>query len=372
MSRLRILSSIVLILSFFLVQCNNNLDKGQDEKDSEKDSLTSFEKIEKTDTSEHIIDAINFSKSFYKHYRGNYFGKQAELDLMIIRELVVFTLYYYPEYQIVTNVVNLQKKGFSYAYINDFRDTLEYWQASFVSNSKLLLHITTSVIDTDYVFREDYTNAVPLQVVEIDTTLTMLDDTSKEILKVSLSSVYTSKFRLNFLKDSFSLQKDVNDAIDDLLKYLSRLKKEEIETMFFPYNIDKFVTVEYNNKGLLVIGFNYYSYYGGAHGSNNLEFYNIDVLNKKVLKITDVLDTSGLTLKIFEKIKDIDDLFIDSDELYIPQNFILKGRKFFVVYNVYEIGSYALGPIIVEFDFSEIKENLKKEFLESFYPNIKL
>jgi hypothetical protein len=121
---------------------------------------------------------------------------------------------------------------------------------------------------------------------------------------------------------------------------------------------------------LLVISSNQYVFMGGAHGSNTLHFYNIDTKDKRLLHLTDVMDTEGLKQMIWEKLDNKDQLFVDENSIYVPKNFYIKGRKIYFVYNVYEIAPYVMGSISVEFDFSELEGKIRQDFLKRFYPGI--
>ena len=364
---------VILFLLVGTLGCNHRA--GKREKQSHADTTTQMiDTTSKGQTSKARVSvkSIDFSKPFYLHYKGVYLGHKADLDLTSLRNSIFFTLCYYPKYQIVSSVVNLGDHGFQYAYVNKFGDTLEQWTAHFIDSRHLSLHVINSSTDTVYKYTIDFSSSLPLNVYSYDTVLNMPGDTSKELLLIRLTSVNARGLNFDFMQDLRGLKEEAQENIDEMLKMIKSYSKDELEMMFFPFNVDRLINVEYNNNGLLVVSANEYDYTGGAHGNNYLSFYNIDTRAKKLLKITDIMDTVGLAKMIWDKLDDKDMLFVDESSIYVPENFFVKGRKVFFVYNTYEIAPYAMGSISVNFDFADIKERLKQDFLKKFYPGIEL
>ncbi len=315
---------------------------------------------------------VDLKKPFYVHYKGFYLGHKAELDLTNLRNSIFFTLCYYPTYNIVSDVVNRNNQGFTYAYVNRFGDTLEQWDVKLSDAKHLKLHVQTSIADTTYIFTQDYSSAIPLNVYAYDTSVSMASDTSKEILLIRLTSFYSKLLNFSFLQNLPEVKLQAKRETQEMLRKIKSYSKNELETMFFPFNKDRLMDVEYNNNGLLVISSNEYTFMGGAHGNNTLKFYNIDTKHNKLITLSDIMDTKGLAALIWEKLPDKDQLFVDKQSVYVPKNFFVKGRRIYFVYNVYEIAPYVVGSISVNFDFSEIKDRLHKDFLSEFYPGLKL
>ncbi len=308
---------------------------------------------------------------FYMHLRGNYLDMPAAMDVTVIDSSVAFTLLYFPSYNIISDVVDLYKQGFDYQIVSRY-DTLEKWEVKWKDDTAITLKIKSPLRDTAYLFVENYTRSARLKAAVVDTTV--LDPRNgKEAVEIRLTSVYFRNNNPSFLPDSSDLLKKRDSIIHRAMKKVMSYSPEEIDKMFFPFNYDLLANVEYNNNGLLVISYNYFSYTGGAHGYNDLTYYNIDVNTRQVLHLSDIMKTAGLKELIYKKLsqKDIV-LFVDENTIYVPKNFFIKGRKIYFVYNTYEIAPYAEGTITVSFDFKEIKDRLNPEFLHKYFPGLKL
>ena len=106
---------------------------------------------------------------------------------------------------------------------------------------------------------------------------------------------------------------------------------------------------------LLTYHIHYYAYMaGGAHGYYTNNFATYDLNTNKVLSLSDIIaDTTMLRTATLNSIKqtyeyDIDDLFLpDNGLLPLPKEFYFQDQVLHVVYQVYEIASYAQGLIDV-------------------------
>ena len=104
---------------------------------------------------------------------------------------------------------------------------------------------------------------------------------------------------------------------------------------------------------LLLYHLGTYSYMAGAaHGTYANNYVTYDLKTEKAVTFEDVIaDTTLLRTVTLKSIKetcnyDEDDLFIpDNGLLPLPRDFYIEGGVLHVVYQVYEIASYALGMI---------------------------
>ena len=102
-------------------------------------------------------------------------------------------------------------------------------------------------------------------------------------------------------------------------------------------------------------------YLGGAHGSYVVDYYNFDIESGKLLNISDVVpaDKEALALKAMQEqlckdweAKDLADLQEKTGitmlgDLYLTNNFLLRGDSIEFLFNQYEIAPYAAGLISV-------------------------
>jgi hypothetical protein len=91
---------------------------------------------------------------------------------------------------------------------------------------------------------------------------------------------------------------------------------------------------------------------GGAHGIYANNYVTYDLKTEKAVSLDDIIaDTTLLRDVIFKAIKNTydytkDDLFIpDNGLLPLPRDFMIDGSALHVIYQVYEIASYAQGMI---------------------------
>lgn len=113
------------------------------------------------------------------------------------------------------------------------------------------------------------------------------------------------------------------------------------------------VVMQSMNDRLLLYHLATFSYNaGGAHGTYAHNYVTYDLKTEKAVAFEDVVaDTTLLRTAILKSIKqtydyDKDDLFIpDNGLLPLPRDFYIEGSVLHVVYQVYDIASYAQGAI---------------------------
>ena len=113
------------------------------------------------------------------------------------------------------------------------------------------------------------------------------------------------------------------------------------------------VIMQSMNDRLLLYHLGTYSYMaGGAHGIYANNYVTYDLKTEKAVALEEIIaDTTLLRDVTFKAIKqaydyDKDDLFIpDNGLLPLPRDFYIDGSALHVVYQVYEIASYAQGMI---------------------------
>ena len=113
------------------------------------------------------------------------------------------------------------------------------------------------------------------------------------------------------------------------------------------------VVMQSMNDRLLLYHLATFSYNaGGAHGTYAHNYVTYDLKTEKAVEFDDVIaDTTLLRTAILKAIKntynyDKDDLFIpDNGLLPLPRDFYIEGSVLHVVYQVYDIASYAQGAI---------------------------
>jgi hypothetical protein len=131
-------------------------------------------------------------------------------------------------------------------------------------------------------------------------------------------------------------------------------------------------TCVYNSKGIVDFYFSQYYYNGGAHGINGSSYICIDVKEKKVWHLHDVLalDTPKLSSlletaarKTFAlKPTDTLSLTLSVDTIPVTGSIIISDCGITFHYDPYEIACYAMGDVSLYLSYAQLGEMLKPEF----------
>lgn len=142
----------------------------------------------------------------------------------------------------------------------------------------------------------------------------------------------------------------------------------------FNYSYITSVQVYYNAPDLLTLGFTDYSYTGGAHGMYATIVGSYDLMQKKVLKLSDVLlpgyvevMSKALANAVRRKYNLGDgaplNTFLFEEEIAPNENYGFTDKGVFFVYAPYEIAPYAAGEIELFVSFERIKEYVHPAWL---------
>lgn len=125
--------------------------------------------------------------------------------------------------------------------------------------------------------------------------------------------------------------------------------------------------------GCIAYSFYVETYLGGAHGSHDIFYLNIDSQTGKQLTKADVFQADkeeellqAITLRLAQDngCKDREELLEKTGitmlgDIYVDKNFTLESEGITFVYNTYEIASYADGTISVFLPYEELKPFIK-------------
>ncbi len=149
--------------------------------------------------------------------------------------------------------------------------------------------------------------------------------------------------------------------------------KKDIGTYGNPWTHMEMVSVRRLDEKILTLERDYTEYSGGAHGRQEIHYYNFAVNTGDTLLLEDILKpgtNEALNALIdfhFREQKGLtDDQSLVSDgglnvaSIPVTQNFALdtKGIRFY--YNPYEIAAYSAGPIIIEVPIADLAPYMKK------------
>mgnify|MGYP003653775725 FL=1 len=164
----------------------------------------------------------------------------------------------------------------------------------------------------------------------------------------------------------------IEEAITSFKNGFLELKKlYPDETLGWEANIKG--TVTYENKDVLSIELETYIFTGGAHGYSVTRLLNFDKKKNVQLENWELFkDVDGfkhfaeLKFKIQEDIPqngsiNSTGLMFENDEFYLPNNIGFTKKGLLLIYNQYEVASYADGPMSIILSYSEIKNYLAVE-----------
>lgn len=130
-------------------------------------------------------------------------------------------------------------------------------------------------------------------------------------------------------------------------------------------------TLTYEDKNVLTIQVDSYSFTGGAHGFSTTRFLNFDK-NRAVEMNTEELFIDPLAFQDFAEAKfreqenipttesiNSTGFMFENDVFYLPLNIGFTDDGLQLVYERYEVASYADGPIMLTLPFAEIGRFLK-------------
>lgn len=126
--------------------------------------------------------------------------------------------------------------------------------------------------------------------------------------------------------------------------------------------------VTYRSPEVISIALSTYLDTGGAHGNTNVQFFNFNPQTGEALKMKDLVsDLEGLSEIIQEQLKSeieantdepIENVFLDSD-FKLPESLGYSDEGLVILYNPYEIASYAQGIIEFSVPFENVNSFLK-------------
>lgn len=163
-----------------------------------------------------------------------------------------------------------------------------------------------------------------------------------------------------YLKDSTSnsLSTHANDFIADYKKIKERFDQA------FGWQSSLNSQVIHTDSNLLVLETIVELYTGGAHGTYEVYYLNLDTAKGKALRLADVFTTgyeSSLNTIVKNAIYNSND-HVSVTDVYYNSNFGLLegGVKFY--FNPHEIAPYASGPAEVLIPFSQLKDIMKNHY----------
>ncbi len=386
---------IPLLLSVVLISCGN--------EEAATDSAIA------EDTVEHVEDADNNIGGFYKRYTGTIANIPVTVNLVQYGDSIIRGAYYYDK---IGNVITLFGSGkideVGRITFNEAVDTEKNkadktgasWHVSIHDGTMKGEWVSKENADKVYeiVLTEDYTNAQQLGVIYKNEKRHYKGDTSMPYATYEQQALFPQKGDENGKYYYTVISKKSGCKIEDrqmLIKCMDNSRSSYFDTYnldlkdmeeqggieksySFNYALNTNQFIYYNAHGWLSLCESDWTYTGGAHGNYGSGFTCIDLQDKKVWKLEDIVGDKNALLAVAEK--DIRKQFdipkghsLDSrllvDELEITDNFFLTHKGITLSYTPYEIASYADGEVLVFIPFNKIMDLLTPAFKERMQMN---
>ncbi len=204
-----------------------------------------------------------------------------------------------------------------------------------------------------------------------EVTLVMPKGLGKSKISETINSTLEKHVILLLSFDEETEATTINEAIDSFkLGYLNFQKQYNHEATKWEVEING--KVSYEDTHYLTIELSSYIFTGGAHGYSSTQLVNFDkrsshqISNAELfINVDDFRTFAEKKFREKEKIpqnKSINysGLMFEDDIFYLPENmgFTQKGLK--LLYNPYEVSSFAEGPIEMVLSHNEVKKYLSK------------
>lgn len=161
----------------------------------------------------------------------------------------------------------------------------------------------------------------------------------------------------------------VDAVIDSLMKEYSDLEEYMDQMPFFELFLND--TILLQNDKMISLESHTYAYLGGAHGIGIVSYLNFDAKSGELipndLLFTNIEEFTKIAEKSFRKKYQIPEqdsineygFWFEDDVFYIPDGIGFSENEVILVYNPYEVASYADSPVFIEVPKDEVKEFLR-------------
>jgi len=160
----------------------------------------------------------------------------------------------------------------------------------------------------------------------------------------------------------------ISEAANAFLKSYEADKKDFPDLS--PYQAEIYVSNSYSSEKIISIKTSFYNYTGGAHGNTIISYLNFDPKTGGILTKNSLLknkkEFTQFAEKIFRKEKNILEgesinstgFWFENDTFSLPESIGFSKTHLILIYNQYEIASYADGPIEIQIPMEEVKTYL--------------
>lgn len=160
------------------------------------------------------------------------------------------------------------------------------------------------------------------------------------------------------------------DAAKGFFRSVADAQKEMPDAATMVYTYESLGDTLLISPSVISLYYNESTYTGGAHGNYNTSFYNFDATTGKLLVLQEIVqDTLALNKLAEVKFKaeeaemakennmefKMEDYFFPENKFILPQNIGITKGGLRLLYNPYEVASYARGMIILDISWQELR-----------------
>jgi len=191
---------------------------------------------------------------------------------------------------------------------------------------------------------------------------------SEKVISIINSSIEEELISLLDYDDTFEVTSLTEAIISFKNGYLSIQEKFADENA--NWEVDVIGTVIYQDEKFITIALDASIFTGGAHGYHTKRLLNFDkqkgeeLSNETLFKDLDAF--RDYTEQLFRKKEGIPEdkpinhtgFMFEEDIFHLPENMGFTEKGFFLIYNKYEIASYADGSIVMLIPYEDVKKHL--------------
>ena len=194
--------------------------------------------------------------------------------------------------------------------------------------------------------------------------------TALELVKKELNKQFFNAEKLEFSSKPEENFETLIAAITPAYREEGLKLKKEMEEMSYllNYELIKSSKIVYNKNNILVIEIESYIFAGGAHGLGNMQYLHFDMNTGESFGLEEIFGTDAkqkIATILIDKGEEMknngESLLFDDAKAELNDNFYFDKKKFFFVYNPYEIGPYSAGYITVEIPIEKVKSLILKD-----------
>lgn len=175
---------------------------------------------------------------------------------------------------------------------------------------------------------------------------------------------------LHIENESEPSARTIPEAIENFIKTY-RMDSADFPDMSAEYFAEINVLDSYNSKELVSFQLEQFLYTGGAHGYQNTGFLNFDPQTGREISTEELFENieafTAFAEKKFRRAHNISEnesinstgFWFEDDVFYLPETIGVTQTNLLLIYNPYEITSYADGPIELEIPIEEVLKYLR-------------